>query len=240
MNLRIASLLGLYLLPIFMAAGGTITLSAVDSGWYQSDGSASASTNQNYIAGTIGGSSLEFRDFFVFDLSSVTQPIISAQLQAYNPSITVAGDIANGFTSPNASDTFNLFDVSTPITTLSGRTGGVAAFTDLGGGTTYGTHVFTTADNGTIVSISLNAMGIAALNGAHTLFALGGADVTVVLGQARDNVFAFTGGPDVSNTTRQLVLQTAAVPEPSTLRLTAICGAILFLLWRRRTHTMGS
>jgi hypothetical protein len=224
-----------------LANAGTVTLSAIDSGWYKSDGTPSSSANQNYLAGTTGDGLLEYRDFFSFDLSSVTAPIISAQLRAYSPSVTVAGDLGNSFTSPSASDTYDLFDVSTQVATLSARTGGAAVFTDLGSGTVYGMHLFTTADNGTVVSIPLNAAAIAALNGAHGLFAFGGADVTVVLGGARDNVFAFTAGPlggsIVSNTTRQLVLQTAqTTPEPSTSVLTAISGVILFLSLRKRAY----
>ncbi len=207
------------LLPL-SAVADTIALTATDSGWYKSDGSASPLTDQNYIAGAVSSISPEYRDFFVFDLSNVTQTIVSAQLEAYNPSASVVGDFSNGYTSPNASDTYDLFDVSTSIAALGSRSGGVAAFSDLGTGTIYGSHVFTTADNGTLVSIPLDSAALVALNTSHGLFALGGADISVVLGVGRDNIFAFTAGPlggsPVSDTTRELVIQTVSTPESAT------------------------
>jgi hypothetical protein len=120
----------LILLSATAVRAGTITIPALDSGWYQSDGTASAVNNQNYVAGVLPGS-LETRDFFVFDLTAATQTIIGAQLQAYNPSKAVAGDTSDGYSSPNVSDTFNPFDVSRSTAILSGRTGGVGAFNDL-------------------------------------------------------------------------------------------------------------
>src|SRR5262249_38109804 len=65
------------------AGSNTLTLDWTDSGWWDSTG-AHTSTNKNYIVGQ-SGAPRQFRDFFVFDLTSVTQPITGAELRVYNP-----------------------------------------------------------------------------------------------------------------------------------------------------------
>src|SRR5207244_7371103 len=52
----------------------------------------------------------ELRDYFVFDLTSASQTILSAQLNLFNP--------ANGYNSPDATETYTSFDVSTAISSL--------------------------------------------------------------------------------------------------------------------------
>ena len=68
------------------AEAQTITLDAVDSGWYNSTGVHDPS-NTNYIVG-ITAIAL-YRNFFVFDLSSIPLPIMSAELRLSNPSSTL-------------------------------------------------------------------------------------------------------------------------------------------------------
>lgn len=123
---------------------GTITLSAVDSGRYQDTGSHD-SLSANYIAGNSSDSSgpRVFRNWFVFDLSSVTDTIIGAELRLFNPT--------SGFASLlDTSETYTLFDVSTSISTLTATNGGgngVAVYGDLGTGTIYGSRSLTSASN---------------------------------------------------------------------------------------------
>ena len=57
---------------ISVSGGGTTTLNAIDSGWWNATGTHT-STNKNYIAGLSGN--VEYHDYFVFDLTSVTQVI---------------------------------------------------------------------------------------------------------------------------------------------------------------------
>lgn len=159
-----------------------VILTAADLGWYESNGSFSGGpAPANYLAGSDTTSCLEARNFFTFNLASVTGTILSGQLQVYIPG-TSAGDAYNGFSSPNSSDTYQLFDVSTPLQTLVGGTGGTATFADLGSGANYGSVSITAADNGATVSVPLSPAAITALNSALAsgTFALGGADVTWV------------------------------------------------------------
>ncbi len=198
-----------------------ITLDAVDSGHYANRGGHSV-WNQNYVSGR-STFVAELHNFLVFDLSGVTDTIIAAELRAYNPALAVEGDSGNGFQSADSTETYELFSVETSIAILTAGTGGTSAFADLADGTSYGTRVFSIADNGTLVSIALNASALADLNAATDLFALGGTVTNLAVGGGLEFVFGFTGGPTggttVSDTTRQLVLTTGSTQ----MNRTSIC-----------------
>jgi murein DD-endopeptidase MepM/ murein hydrolase activator NlpD len=175
--------------------GQSTTLNATDTGWYDSTGFHDA-TNKNYWVSQSGGT--QYRDYAVFNLSGVSQPITAATLNLFNPS--------DGYNSPLSSDTYSLFDVSTPIATLQGsHTGQVGIFNDLGTGNSYGSQPVTyVSDNeiGQIVSTTLNATGVSALNSSlGGPFAFGGA-LTSLQGN-NQNLFGDTGNTVF---TRQLVL----------------------------------
>src|SRR5207249_1794388 len=103
---------------------------------------------ENYKAGLFG--TLEYRDYFVFDLSSVIEPIVGAQLNLWNPPFN--------FSSLDPTETYTLFDVSTPLASLQASGSGLTGFFgDLGTGTSYGAQAVSAASNGGIVSVSLNA-----------------------------------------------------------------------------------
>jgi len=209
------------------ASAATITLDATSRGWFTSGGLGIGGTaGSNYLAGEY--ETQEYRNYFTFDLSGVTDLIVSASLR-----IT-----AGTYRSPDASETFALFDVSTPFASLTDGTGGVAAFTDLGSGTSYGSRAFTASDPYDIpVTFALNGAALTNLQAAvGALFGMGGA-ITTISGSADQLVFGgtgFNGGAPV-----QLALETApappppppAVPEPATLTL---LGTGLITLTARR------
>jgi len=136
-----------------LGTGPSLTVDAADSEWWDSTGSHDAS-NPNYLVGTSVGT--QYRDFFVFDLSAVSLPIIGAQLRL---------SAALGLGGPGPTETYTVFDVTTPIPALevsgSGQTG---IFADLGTGASFGTTTVSKADSGGIVSITLNAAALASLN----------------------------------------------------------------------------
>src|SRR5947207_11973228 len=90
-----------------LATAQTVTISHTDRGWYNNTGFHNPS-NPNYV---VGG---DYNNFFVFDLSGVTQPIASAKLALYVPS-ALAGP---GYSSPDPSENYELHDVTTSIATL--------------------------------------------------------------------------------------------------------------------------
>lgn len=183
-------------------------INTTDRGWYDSTGSHTT-VNQNYVAGADDF----YRNFFVFDLSGVTDYVSSATISLFNPSGGVRG-----------SGTYTLFDVVTDLTALAGGTGGLGAYGDLGSGLSFGSFSFSTADNGSLINILLNSDALAAINSAGGWFAIGGA---VTAGVSGSHVFGFTGGIQATF----LTLTTTAVPEPATL---ALFGLGLMVLGGRR------
>jgi hypothetical protein len=211
---------GILGLAIAGPAQANIIVPASDSGWYD-DGDFHNPDNGNYIAGLCCfGEGDQHRDFFVFDLSGVATPIAAARLRLFNPEA--------GFGSPDASETYTVFDVTTSIASLTDGT--ATAFADLGSGVVYGSLVMTALDNGTLVEIVFNAAGVAAINGAlGGLFAVGGAVTTIDANLDLDDEFVF-GYTDIEDTR---VLDLEPVPEPGTLLLLGSGLAALRLRKRR-------
>src|SRR4029079_6274681 len=125
-----------------------------DSGWYNATGSHTP-TNTNYLTGQFN--SVDERSFFVFDLATVTGNIVGAELRLANPS--------SGYSSPDPTETLAMWDVTTPIATLTaGGSGLTAIYNDLGTGTQFGLRSVSAADNNTTVIIPLNPAAVTALN----------------------------------------------------------------------------
>jgi hypothetical protein len=177
----------------------SVTISFLDSGWVQADGTHTGSNN-NYIVGQASGLP-EFRDYVTFGLGAETPTIIGAELRLYNPT--------PGYSSTDLTETYTLFDVSSsPLvldtTRLSGDATGIGIFNDLGSGTVFGTRIVSAADNSTNVGITLNAAAVAALNAAiGSTVSFGGA-ITSLAGTTTQTMFS--GSTGVFGTV-QLVLQ---------------------------------
>jgi hypothetical protein len=197
------------------------TVVSYERGWYESTG-VHLVGNDNYFAGRQDETPFdEKRNFFVFDLSGFSS-ITSATLELLvGPTPPFDSIISIGGT-----ETYTLFDFGGSISDLTGGTGGVLAYTDLGTGTSYGSIVVTDgADEGTVISITLNAAGIAAANAAAGGdFAIGGAITSLLAAPppwADEYVFGFTGSGDPSDGNTRLIVEgtpaNAAVPEPASL-----------------------
>jgi hypothetical protein len=143
----------------------------------------------------------------------------------------------HGYVSPDPTETLDIYDVTTAAASVTDGTAGVAGFGDLGSGTLYGSRIVSAADNGTVVEITLNAAALADLNAAGGLFVLGAA-LGSLSGVADQYVFGFSMAPFVDDHTRQLVLDVATVPEPSTIALFAV-GAGLIAARRRSAPRRG-
>jgi MYXO-CTERM domain-containing protein len=103
-------------------------------------------------------------------------------------------------------------------------------YQDLGDGAIFGTRVMSAADNGTNVEIPLTAAAVSALDGGLGLFAIGG-HLTSLHSSAFDLETVF-GGTSASSL-RELVVETAPVPEPASGALAAL-GLIALARARRR------
>ena len=173
---------------------GGAPIDSFDSGWYTNSGTHNP-TNDNYITGLCTGCGGEtFRSFFVFNIPSeilITSAVLNLNTFTYDSLL--------------ASETLDLFDVSTSLASLLAGTGGLGAYDDLGSGATYGSRVYTAPDGGLFRTITLNAAAIAAIQAASDgsgSFVMGGA------------------------------LADQAVPEPSAILLLSL--PLGLLAWRRR------
>ncbi len=169
---------------------------AFDTGWYDDTGFHQA-TNYNHLAGWCAEScdpATEYRNFFVFDLSSVVDPVMGAALHVrrFGTELDVDGE------------TYTLFDALTPIPALvAGGSGLTGVFADLGTGDGFGErNVGNVADigGGLAVTVPLNSSGVSAINAAAGgNFALGGAVTTLAYDLNDESLFAgsrdICGGP---------------------------------------------
>ena len=79
----VISLAALYFAFSGFAWSGTVVLTATNSGWYYDDGSHAGYTEPNIITGVCTAClySGESRSFFLFDLSGLSEQVVSAELR---------------------------------------------------------------------------------------------------------------------------------------------------------------
>lgn len=198
------------------ASAAVITQETADRGWYRGEG-LHIPTNLNYITGThtvTGAPSNSYRSFFVVDLTGfdLNTEILAAELNLQNPTF--------GMEPSGSTHTLAIFDVTTDLDDLTQGLGGVAAFNDLGTGTSYGTVVVSepAVRFGAIIDIALNADAIAALNAARGGMIAFGGHILTLSGFGHEEIFSRT---DEEHFTA-ITLTTAEIPEPSTVVLAAL------------------
>lgn len=205
--------------------GGIVILSPEGRGWIRSNGDANGrNAGNNTITGSTADYIGEFRSWFSFDMSGITDAIVAAEFRV---------DISK-YMSSDSSEMFQVVSVEeTPG--IIGTGSSVAHFNDLGGGTVYGLETFTVADENVLSAISLTSAAIADLNDARGgLFELGG-HLTTWSGQILHDGSIFWGsGP--SNVTELRLTTSTAIPEPASLLIwgVAVLGVAVAGAARRR------
>ncbi len=226
-------LVGAISLAFSMSVLADTTLTAVGGGWFTNAGEH-LQYNDNYSVGG-GADGYTRNNYFVFDLSGVAGPITAATLRIFNPSAPGSPGYPFGYTSADPTETYGLFDVSTPATDLGVELGygvgslmGQAIFADLGSGQSFGATTVSLADNGHYVNISLNAAGLAALNAGGGLFSIGGSITTLDSVVNPESLFVSGYLSSVGPRVPQLVI--SSVPEPSQSALLLVGLALVGLV----------
>jgi hypothetical protein len=201
-----------------VAAASSITLTASDYGHYAhtADG-AVTNVSGNYIVGYVGSQTgpfvgQEWRNYFAFDLSSVSGDIVAATFR-------VTGGASDQLPFSNGSlFQYTVYDVTTSVNQLlAGHSG--STFADLGSGHSFGSTTLTSSHstaNSAPATIDFSSDGLAALNAARgSLFAFGGS--TVIPPDLRRDYFGeiFAFDQTYPDYKRELVLTTT--PEPATI-----------------------
>lgn len=203
--------LALLLSTVFLAsaakAQSIVTLDPIDRGWYQETG-FHITSNTSYLCGdgrgpSCGCSGEDYRNFFLFDLTGMTETIARAYVLLWLPDAGFVGD---------PSELYELFDVTTDITQLTGGISGTDAHADLGSGVSYGSRIVTAADLGTFVKIPLNRDAVASLNQASGLLAIGGT-IQTLDGSANDE-FLFGDTHNLPLAFTQLVVESGCGGDP--------------------------
>ncbi|MFM6348071.1 MAG: Calx-beta domain-containing protein, partial [Dolichospermum sp.] len=168
--------------------------------------------NTNYVVGDVGGL---YRNWFTFNLPTLTAPIISAQLKVKNWE----------YTSNDATETYQLQEVTTPVPTLTaGGSGLTAIYADLGDGAIYGSQNYQNTDDYGTSTIILNAAAISALTAkSGQAFALGGLLTTLDTIDNIEYVFGFSNSVVPADV--QLILNTGtATPVVTVVATDADAG----------------
>jgi hypothetical protein len=173
------------------------SVKATNVGYYVSDGTAAA---DNYATGWYDAPyDDESRSYFVFDVSGIPGTVLGAKLH-----LASAPDGYIVLKSPDPTETVTVFDVDTPLPTLTGGTGGTSAFADLGDGDVYGTFV-ATENTGYLVNIELNSDAENYIDSATGKVVFGVAITTLAKGVGDEFIFNSTHITNV----RELVLTVA-------------------------------
>ncbi|MEX2112256.1 MAG: hypothetical protein WD845_03680 [Pirellulales bacterium] len=206
-----------------LARADLLDISASTASKFVSTGQHNHPFDTNYLAGTIASSGTH-HNYFIFDLAAIpaNHDVIAAELFLEMP--------LGGYLSPDASETYTLFDVTTPIAQLqqsysAGDATGQAIFVDLGAGTPLGSTSVSEADEQTQVAFALSAAGLAWINQAGAgLVTIGGALTSLSHGPDEyEFAFGFTG----DNSVRFLRVTTVEVPEPASLFIASMAACVL-------------
>ena len=183
---------GIALTAASPAMGLSLIINATAAGWFGDDGTHNAA-NGNYLSGWDGTE--EFRDFFLFDLSSVSGVVTAVTLRVNSGQVLT----------PDPSETIAFYEVTTPPADLQvNQSGRTDIFADLGDGAMYGSAVMASTLYYTNVDVPLNSAAVGAINGAlGGMFGLGGT-VTTLSKPPFDNEDVFANTSNLLS--RQLVI----------------------------------
>ena len=203
-------------------SGRADVINPFDRGNYTATGVHSTSSLSYEIGSSSANHDFIRNHFMVFDLSSISETVIGAELQIYAP--------AYGSTDPF--ETYEIYDISTDISSILDGTAGVAGFNDMQSGNLYGSTDVSSADNGTTLSIQLTPSAVQDINDQlGGWLALGGTVSTLdYLNPRQEEIFV---GTNSGNPADGVSLVLTIIPEPSVMGLLLLGCGILALRRRR-------
>ncbi len=211
-------------LSVVSSAHADMTIDVSNRGHYRVDGATSSPVVLgSTLTGTANGS--VHRSYFAFDLSGLGAQVVT--------SATLRLEVEHWFAG-SATESFNVYAVSTDVADVIGGGNSVPVFTDLGSGDVYGTGSASSADVGQVVEISLDAGAMAAIMAASGgLFAVG-IDLATIDGTVYPSTdfeaLRFSSGSEAR--THQLFVETVPIPAPSAMLLALI--GFPMASWARR------
>jgi hypothetical protein len=180
-----------------------------------------ANPGNGYVAGFVTGGG-QFRDWFEFDIPTLTGSLLSATLNLDEPPGTVAGHVGGSLT-------YAVYGLAAqPL-----------VFGDVTTSNPFGSVTTSSADSGTTISITLDSAALAAIvadQGGHIF--IGGID-----SGETNSTNAYDFGGAAFQTVSSLSLNTAqsAVPEPASIVLLAsVLFGLLVALRRKTRRAMSS
>ncbi len=160
----------LFSLALLEGATDPTIVTATDSGWVANNGqTAHFAEHPEFGNYAVGWDPVDFdtginlRNFFVFDLSDVTDTITTATLDLYMPT-------PEGYLSHESTEPYVLTGTTTAATDLirivrsAGNPTGQVIYASFGTGTVFASITVSPADQGTTLHLALNAAGVSYLN----------------------------------------------------------------------------
>ena len=182
-----------------------MTVDAIDRGYYNPNGSHNPDSINYYASGDnsdVTASNTPFvRNFFMFDLTGITTPIISATFRVW---------VGTGLL--DSTGVYTLSDITSDYTeVMLGGIGKTDIYNDLGTGHVFGVaNIDMATDFYEYKDIVLNNNAITVIQNADGLFGFGGSYVSTAY------LFGYT---HMSSSEPQLILEIATVPIPSAVWL---------------------
>ena len=214
-----------------------ITIDAFDRGWYEDDGFHSAGIKNTWTGYTHLVPEDDFKlfnSFFSFDLAALSGTVTSGTLRLE----------LEGYYSPDSSEAFTVFDVTTDVNTLIQSCPGLLQdpfdpcyriYGDLQSGATYGTGVASVSDIGTVIDITLSPAALADINAASGgLFAIGVHLTEISSGLGDEGFEGLQWSSDSEPRIHQLELTVVPIPPALWLFISGLIG--LIGLARRKTE----
>lgn len=177
---RLAAVLPL-VAPALIGALVTSSAHAVEitstfSGGIHAGGGTTPGFMNYYVGYAVPSTPVERRNYFIFDLADVHEPVVSATLKLYLPG---GPSLPLGYISSDPTEDYRLTGSTFHWTAFASAFGGMgspamldAMFGTMGDGPIYGVTVLSVDDGGTDVEIELSAAAIATINaslGSHFL-----------------------------------------------------------------------